>query len=96
MTKLVTLGVVGEMGEGAMEEGMTKAVAIEGEPMSSRLRWLIALVVRVVSVREMGEVYVNDITQMAGMNLSGAQHAVAGIVVTVKNLCSSSFRNLAS
>ena len=42
-TKLVTLGVVGEMGEGAMEEGRTKAV--EGDPISSRLRWLIALVI---------------------------------------------------
>ena len=30
------------MGEGT-EEGITKAVAIDGEAISSRLRWLIAL-----------------------------------------------------
>ena len=48
-TKLVTLGVVGEMGEGA-EEGRTKAVAIEGDAISSRLRWLIPLIFRVFSV----------------------------------------------
>ena len=43
MTKLlVTFGVAGDMGEGT-EEGITKAVAIDGEAISSRLRWLIAL-----------------------------------------------------
>ena len=47
-TKLVRLGVVGEMGEGA-EEGRTKAVAIEGDGISSRLRWLLPLI-RVFSV----------------------------------------------
>ena len=42
------LGVVGEMGDGAMEEeGRTKAVGIEGEAFSSRLRWLNALIIRV-------------------------------------------------
>ena len=39
---LVTFGVAGDMGEG-IEEGITKAVAIDGEAISSRLRWLIAL-----------------------------------------------------
>ena len=38
-TKLVTFGETGEMGE-----GRTKAVAIDGEATSSRLRWLITLV----------------------------------------------------
>ena len=38
-TKVVTLGETGEMGE-----GRTKAVAIDGEATSSRLRWLITLV----------------------------------------------------
>ena len=47
----MTLGVVGEMGEGA-EEGRTKAVAIEGDPISSRLRWLIPLIFRVFSVSD--------------------------------------------
>ena len=45
----MTLGVFGEMGEGA-EEGRTKAVAIEGDAISSRLRWLIPLIFRVFSV----------------------------------------------
>ena len=39
----MTLVETGEMGEGA-EEGRTKAVAIEGEATSSRLRWLITLI----------------------------------------------------
>ena len=39
----MTFGVVGEIGEGA-EEGRTNAVATEGEAISSRLRWLIALI----------------------------------------------------
>ena len=43
MTKLlVTFGVAGDMGEG-IEEGITKAVAIDGDAISSRLRWVIAL-----------------------------------------------------
>ena len=42
---LVTFGVADDMGEGmeGTEEGITKAVAIDGEAISSRLRWLIAL-----------------------------------------------------
>ena len=39
---LVTFGVAGDMGEG-IEEGITKAVAIDGDAIGSRLWWFIAL-----------------------------------------------------